>query len=193
MSNNKYILTSNGNFISEDELYHHGVKGMKWGVRKKTYNGGGIAGAIRRKQRANAENSLNKVRSQQRQVDSELRELRGYDKNPSGLGKSKISTAIRRSQIKSLEKSKASLKKLEQENVSALKELDEIERYQAKKAVNKATRKMNKVKIKDLQKQYGELEDKMTYGKNADNKANARIERQMAGIDAQINKLKRNR
>ena len=29
MMPNNYILTSNGNFISEDELYHYGVKGMK--------------------------------------------------------------------------------------------------------------------------------------------------------------------
>lgn len=31
---NNYILTSEGNFISEDELYHYGVKGQKWGVRR---------------------------------------------------------------------------------------------------------------------------------------------------------------
>ena len=30
----KYIILPNGDFISEDELYHWGIKGMKWGIRR---------------------------------------------------------------------------------------------------------------------------------------------------------------
>ena len=34
MLNTNCILTSDGNFISENELYHWGVKGTKWGIRR---------------------------------------------------------------------------------------------------------------------------------------------------------------
>ena len=34
MSNINYILTSDGSFISDEELYHYGTKGMRWGIRR---------------------------------------------------------------------------------------------------------------------------------------------------------------
>ena len=40
-----YILTSDGNFLSESELYHHGTKGMKWGVRKYQNEDGSLTPA----------------------------------------------------------------------------------------------------------------------------------------------------
>ena len=34
MLGTNYILTSSGNLISADDLYHWGIKGMKWGGGK---------------------------------------------------------------------------------------------------------------------------------------------------------------
>ena len=56
MLTTNYILTPNGNFISENELYHHGIKGMKWGRRKAVVKSGSIG-----TNRNNANRSKNSV------------------------------------------------------------------------------------------------------------------------------------
>lgn len=40
-----YALTFNGGFISQNELYHHGIKGMKWGVRRFQNEDGSLTSA----------------------------------------------------------------------------------------------------------------------------------------------------
>lgn len=40
-----YIITSNGSFVSTKELYHWGIKGMKWGVRRYQNEDGSLKAA----------------------------------------------------------------------------------------------------------------------------------------------------
>lgn len=55
-----YIITSNGNFIGEDDLRHWGIKGMKWGVRRYQ-NADGTLTAAGKKRYTNPDGSLNKA------------------------------------------------------------------------------------------------------------------------------------
>lgn len=84
MPNANYVLTSNGSFISEDELYHWGIKGMKWGVRRYQNPDGSLTPAgIRRLQKADirwAKKKTDKItdkakKASQRELDAYGREL----------------------------------------------------------------------------------------------------------------------
>lgn len=140
------------------ELYHYGVKGMKWGVRKARPQGG-ISGMIRRKQMANASNSRNKIVAQQKQNAAELRELQGYAKHPSKIGSSRVSTAIRNHQIKKLQTEKTKLDSKKKDMDSVLSELNAIDKYQREKRVSRGKSHVNKYIAKATKAARGALSE----------------------------------
>lgn len=51
-----YIYIAGGTFVSSEELYHHGVKGQKWGIRNYQYSDGSLTPAGRNRYSSNSRN-----------------------------------------------------------------------------------------------------------------------------------------
>ena len=60
------------NYIYTDELYHHGVKGQKWGVRKENYRSTSIAAARARRANAKVDKSFDKWKENTKKRDNAI-------------------------------------------------------------------------------------------------------------------------
>lgn len=89
-----YIITSSGNFISEDELYHHGIKGMKWGVRRYQNKDGTLTAAGKKRRKSEDLSSMsneelrkkvNRMNNEQRYIDLTKPSSSGLSKTADGL------------------------------------------------------------------------------------------------------------
>ena len=89
MSNTNYILTSDGNFISENELYHWGIKGMHWGVRRYQNKDGTLTPAGKKRLSKEASNYYKKEADKREQ--SGIARIREIDENVSSDKVNKMS------------------------------------------------------------------------------------------------------
>lgn len=96
MPNTNYILTSSGSFLSEEELYHHGVKGMKWGVRKRR-DSVGLARQARRSSQASA--NMNSSRAQYKQARASYKAAKKAERNSPEAKAHRIAKAKRAAKV----------------------------------------------------------------------------------------------
>lgn len=138
---------------TEDELYHYGVPGMKWGKRKASYSKASTA----IKSLSNPTTFIKKDGYQKSKIPS------GAFVKKDGYQKHRLPFETR-----SVYSKEISAKQIAKKSY---------------KAASKAYKKLEKQRVKDLQKQYGSLEDQMTYGKNTNLKKNSQLEKEMKRIE----------
>lgn len=71
-----YYLTSSASFISDDELYHYGIKGQKWGIRRYQNKDGSLTAAGKKRRSSSDEvrnMSTDELRQKVRRLNNEQR------------------------------------------------------------------------------------------------------------------------
>lgn len=87
-----YFLMPDGNFVSESELYHHGVKGQKWGVRRYQNADGTLTAAGKKRNKQTSQDDVSKMstdelRSKVRRLNNEQRYMDLTKSKSSALSK----------------------------------------------------------------------------------------------------------
>ena len=164
-TDNMYI----GIFQDNNELYHYGVLGMKWGHRKSYGSlGANLAARIRNSQLKSTKSRISgdskAVKKMNKDYEWMKKNQADIKKSGSKIGNSKILTSIRKARMNKLKKKINTTNASIKEDHQIVKELNKYEAYARKRAQNisrtKAAMQKAKLAKKSANKQYSKDFDK---------------------------------
>lgn len=177
-----YIITSTGSFVAEDELYHHGIKGQKWGIRRYQNPDGSLTAAGKKRHNSDNVNKMSneELRQKVNRMNNEQRYIELTKSSSSSV--SKVADDVERASktggdinkvYKSIKGDKNPYAKMANQGIDATakaarltKKVDNV--VQNKKAEKVALKKLEKMSDKelaqtvermDLERQYSRLKD----------------------------------
>lgn len=169
-------------YVRDSELCHHGIKGMKWGVRRYQNKDGSLTqkGIKRYAKKGYADDF--------------------YESNKTPLGKAydkvtgahKIGADIKYSSSSKAQNKARAEKYVADKRAAEIKKKTTKEQQKQYGKLEDALSYKKKVKEKDLQKAYRDLEDSISYSKYGNKKANSFVEKALDELDRQLSKTGKN-
>ena len=148
--------------MRQDELMHYGVKGMKWGHRKKSYSSTGVRSAMARRSNAKVDKSFNDWKENSAKRDNAISLGKKRNENKMAYESNKSDKGLKKAYKQSNKEYKKALSKNTTYRKGVVKQ--EVGRDSSRKYLS-AAKKVKKQLDKDpgnkeLQKQYNKLMSK---------------------------------